>query len=134
MSLEEYLDAAEIMLWRWGYMDCCCFGANWALEKTGIDPFGSFRGSYRTAKEARSVIRKYSGLQGLVSHCMSTAGFAETAVAETGDIAVIGMPAGGRAAVAGAAVVIRHGPWWIGKALHGLIGFSGPAQKIWRVK
>ena len=133
ITLDAYIDAVLAEPWVWGKSDCCFFGGDWILAATGRDPLGPYRGIYDSALAAARFVAQGSGLVATVGAEMARCGFARTDAPEHGDIAVIDMVADSEHTAARASVVIRSGPWWIGRALDGVVGFEGQPEAMWRV-
>jgi len=118
ITLDDYLDRSLKQAWKWGYVDCCCWGGLWVAEATGKDPTERWRGRYRTAAQAGSIVARAGGLVSLVDGEMSRHGFVRTEDPEHGDLGVVlfeGLPENMRAA--GGAVVIRYASSWMARGL-----------------
>lgn len=133
IRLDDYLEAVMAEPWVWGRMDCCFFGGEWVAQATGRDPLARVRGRYDTALGAARLIAAAGGLVQLVDSVMAPCGFRRADAPEHGDIAVIDMPGHGDQAVARASVVIRSGPWWVGRTVDGIAGVQIAPQAVWRV-
>jgi hypothetical protein len=131
--LSIYLDEVLDEPWSWGSMDCCFFAGNWIRNATGRDPLGPYRGVYSSALSARRLIAIRGGLPDMVDAEMLRTGFKLTTLPEDGDIAVADLIGDGPNAVAQASVVIRVGPWWVGRSLSGLANIEAEPAKVWRI-
>lgn len=132
-TLEAYIRDAAFQAWRWGEMDCCFWAGNWIRDATGLDPLEQYRGQYRSAREAATLIRDRGGLIPMVSVEMERVGLLVTTEPDSGDIAVVSAPTGHPEAISGHSVVIRSGPWWLARGLNGCFGFDATPLKAWRV-
>ncbi len=131
MTLDEYLDAQGGKRWRWGDCDCVQFGLGWARERSGR-PLKAFF-AYRSRKDAEGALRARGGLLAIVRDWMAANGFPRVDDPEDGDIGIAPTPGVGEDAIAGYSIVIRYGPWWIGKTPRG-IGSAGATEiPAWRV-
>lgn len=131
--LAQYIDAVLSKPWAWGRTDCCFFAGDWILSVTERDPLGPYRGTYDSAPAALRLIRARRGLVRMVGAEMSRCGFARAEAANDGDIAVLRHEVDSDDAVAGAAVVIRMGSWWLARAKDGIVGMEAPTLAVWRV-
>jgi len=129
--LSEYLEKSGRAPWRWGRMDCCMFTNGWIREATGKDPYEAFPGGYATAADAKRIIIRAGGFVSLVSGVM--AGFDQTDEPETGDVAIIKLPRNNNFGIAGHALVIRLGNWWVGRSETGIAGVEAPHEIAWRI-
>ena len=50
---------------EWGRVDCCLWPADAVRAMTGKDIASDFRGKYKTARKAASLLAKAGGLEGL---------------------------------------------------------------------
>ena len=62
--LDNYVEASRARAFEWGSLDCVTFAANWKCIATGVDPIAEWRGTYKTEREALSLIVKL-GCDGL---------------------------------------------------------------------
>lgn len=130
-TLDEYLDIASRRRWSWGRMDCVQFGLGWArarAERPLRVPL-----VYWDATAASDFLEPHGGLLAVVSEWMDAYGFSPTTEPDDGDIGVAPLDRSDRMNIAGAAVVIRRGPWWIGKALRGLCSVPAEGIPAWRI-
>lgn len=134
-TLDEYLDLASRQRWRWGALpagDCVQFGLGWASARVGRPLAAPL--AYSDAQTARAFLAAHGGLLGVVSAWCEANGFAPTSEPDDGDIGVAPMEADDRMNIAGACVVIRRGPWWLGKALRGYGSVAAPQGiPAWRI-
>jgi hypothetical protein len=137
MMLDDYLDTAMRQPWQWGQMDCCAFAGGWIVAATGIDPFESWRGSYRSSGAAKRALYRAGGLLQAVRDAMRGGGFQECEDERHGDICVmLHQAARDDMRVAGGSVLIRYSHFWVARALNGIAGLDVPPEKIvarWRV-
>lgn len=110
-SFDEYLESVWAVPWEWGVLDCCFFAGNWIRDATGRDPLASFRGRYRTAREAARLLLRGGGMVPTVGAEMERGGFVRTAMPDHGDIGVLTLP--DSAGPARATCVVMSGPWWV---------------------
>lgn len=64
LLLDHYIEATKARAFEWGTLDCVTFAANWRALVTGRDPIAEWRGTYKTEREALSLIVKL-GCDGL---------------------------------------------------------------------
>lgn len=50
----------------WGAADCCAWAFDAVAAVTGVDPIADVRGTYRTAWQARRVLRRLGGLRAVL--------------------------------------------------------------------
>lgn len=134
ISLDDYLDRSLRLPWQWGQVDCCCWGGLWVGEATGKDPTERWRGRYRTAAQAGSIVARAGGLVALVDTEMQRHGFQRTDAPEHGDLGVVlfeGLPEGMRAA--GGAVVINYAGIWMARGLDFVYSGDLPVIATWAV-
>lgn len=135
MTLDEYLDIASRQRWYWGRIpagDCVQFGLGWASARVGR-PLSSPL-IYRDAGAARAFLEANGGLVGVVTQWCKAHGFARTDEPDDGDIGVAPVEGAGNMNIAGACVVIRRGPWWLGKTLSGYGSVAAPhGIPAWRI-
>lgn len=129
--LSEYLELAARAPWRWGHMDCCAFAGDWIAQATGKDPYRAVRGAYGTATEAKRLIVNAGGFVPLVTSYM--AAFETAQHPECGDIGLIETPMNDGLGIAGHALVIRLGNWWIGRSESGIAGVDAEHKIAWRI-
>lgn len=131
ITLDDYLDLASARRWAWGDMDCVQFGLGWIRARTGRDlPAWA---TYSDSDAAVAALRAHGGLESLVAAWMQENWFKATDAPEDGDVGVVPVPRTDRMNIAGACVVIRRGPWWIGKALRGIASMGARETKAWRI-
>ena len=102
-----------------GKVDCLQFGLGWVAAATGRELVAPFY--YSSAAEAREYLIAHGGLERVVGEFLEGLGFKRVSVPEEGDVAVVPMPTT-RGEEANTSVVIRSGPWWVGKTARGLAG------------
>lgn len=88
---------------------------------------------YGSRKDADAALRARGGLRATVGQWMKANGFPPTDDAEDGDIGLAEVPRFDEDAIAGAAIVIRYGPWWLGKAPKGICSIPAVGIPAWRV-
>lgn len=132
-TLDEYLDVASRQRWRWGrpYGDCVQFGLGWASARIGR-PL-SVPLAYSDPETARVFLDAHGGLAGVVSQWCEANGFAPASDPDDGDIGVAPVERSDPMNIAGACVVIRRGPWWLGKALRGFGSVAAQGIPAWRI-
>jgi hypothetical protein len=130
LRLDDYLAACGKATWRWGVMDCCQFAGRWVEGRTGRDPLADFR--YGSAKDALRILSKSGGLPNAVDRGMTSIGMRRTDAPDFGDIGVI-ETRGDVQNIAGAAVAIFNGVYWIGKQPDGLAYVKAKSLISWRV-
>jgi hypothetical protein len=130
-TLDDYLDAASRRKWSWGKMDCVQFGLEWARARSERPLRVPL--VYWDAAAAAAFLEPHGGLLAVVSEWMDAYGFMPTDAPDDGDIGVAPIDRSDRMNIAGAAVVIRRGPWWIGKALRGLASIPSDRIPAWRI-
>lgn len=130
-TLDDYLDSASQQRWAWGRMDCVQFGLGWASARVGRPLPAPL--DYRDARTAKAFLEAHGGLLSVVGQWCEANGFAPTSEPEDGDIGVAPIEAADPMNIAGASVMIRRGPWWLGKALRGYVGFSTHGIPAWHI-
>ena len=131
MTLDDYLVAWGARRFAWSKTDCIQFGLCWARERTGRVLTPSF--AYATRKDAEAALRARGGLRPVIAAWMAANSFAPTDDAQDGDIGLAEVPRFDEDQIAGAAVVIRYGPWWVGKAPKGICSIPAVGIPAWRV-
>ena len=131
MTLGEYLTAQSAARWSWGRVDCVQFGLQWARESTGR-PLTAFS-AYSGREGAMAVLETHGGLERIVRDWMVRNGFDPTDTPDDGDIGLAPVERRGEGGLAGFSVVIRSGPWWIGKTPRGIASVAVEGIPTWRV-
>lgn len=132
MTLDDYLNAQGARRFVWGVSDCVQFGLGWAREATGrpLAPFCS----YGSRAEAKRALESRGGLERVVRDWMAQNGFAPTSDPDHGDIGLAPRPPQSEDIIAGLAIVIRSGPWWVGKSPRGIRSvLAGKDILAWRI-
>ena len=131
MTLDEYLTAQSARRWRFGECDCVQFGLQWARERTGrtLTAFSVYSGR----AGALAVLEAHGGLDRIVRDWMAANGFAPVDSPDDGDIGLAPVERIGEDGLAGFSIVIRSGPWWIGKTPRGIASVSVEGIPAWRV-
>lgn len=60
-ALAELVEAYRDTPFAWGVHDCCMWAARVVQAQRGDDPAAQWRGTYRTAREARALIEREFG-------------------------------------------------------------------------
>ena len=131
MILDDYLAAWGARRFAWSKSDCIQVGLCWARERTGRHLSASF--AYATRNEADAALRARGGLRPVLEAWMTANGFPRTDDPQDGDIGLAEIPRFDEDQIAGAAVVIRYGPWWVGKAPKGICSIPATGIPAWRV-
>jgi len=131
MTLDEYLTAQSARRWSWGNVDCVQFGLQWAKEASN-HPLTAFR-AYSGRSGAMAVLEAYGGLERIVRDWMDANGFPPVEQPEDGDIGLAPVERVGDDGLAGFSIVIRSGPWWIGKTPRGIGSVAVEGIPAWRV-
>lgn len=130
MTLGEYLRTCSAKSFAWAEHDCATFIAGWARMHLGRDPL-SFA-PYDDAKSATRLMRSPEGFQGVVTHCLESAGAVPTETMERGNVALVRASTVNGKELTGAIVVRPAGRVAVvGK--HGLIFHRLPVVKMWSV-
>jgi hypothetical protein len=112
----------------WGEDDCLMALANIYMAALGVDPAAAWRGRYRTERGARRLMGK-GGVLKATTKGAGSVGWRRIAPAKAlpGDLGVA-------RTVNGAAGVIRHGDYWIGRRDRGFSAVDDRAvAAAWRV-
>lgn len=130
--LDVWLAACSAASWAWGVMDCCQFAGGWVHWRTGRDPLVAHR--YDSVASAKRVILRSGGLFNVVNDGLKAIGIEQTNSIEHGDVALVKAEVRSEHHIAGHAVVISDGRWFIGKEPDGL-SYSSDLEVIaaWRV-
>lgn len=131
LTLDDYLDAASRQRWAWGVCDCVQFGLGWASACAGR-PLSTPL-AYRDAETAVAFLEARGGLGAVVGEWMAANDFEPVSDPDDGDIGVAPLPGTDRMSIAGACVVIRRGPWWLGKTLRGFGSVRAEGIPAWRI-
>ena len=131
MTLQDYLDLQAGRRFVWGESDCVAFGLQWARARTGR-PLQAFF-EYASRDQAAQAIAARGGLEAIVTDWMDRNGFAPTQDPDDGDLGLAPARGGCDDSIAGCAVVIRCGPWWIGKAPRGIASVAAKGIPAWRI-
>lgn len=136
MTLKEYLAHAGRQRFQWGgAVDCWTFSLNWAMECTGRDPLGEFRGAYATAREARRIVRRQGGTLPFAESLLFAAGFARTEAPAAGDVGLVWAPwkyHHGRTIFAHATgICLRPNLWAVKPFTGGLLAANFPLIRAW---
>jgi hypothetical protein len=91
---QQFLINQREQPFQYGERDCCLFVADAVLAMTGNDLAASFRGKYRTRKEALVLIKDYAGkpsVEAVVEKVMQEHGLQEVlpSYAQRGDIVLV---------------------------------------------
>lgn len=84
--LIQLIESRKATPFAWGRIDCCLWAADAALAMTGIDHAHDLRGTYTTARGARSALRFIGGLDGAGARAGPPIG---PLFAATGDIGIV---------------------------------------------
>ncbi len=131
LTLDDYLDAVSCRRWSWGTMDCVQFGLGWASARRGRQLRAPI--VYQDPESGKAFLEDHGGLVAVVSEFMAANGFEPTLSPDDGDVGVAPVPRADRMNIAGAAVVIRRGPWWIAKSLRGIASVAVEGIPAWRI-
>lgn len=110
---------------EWGVNDCCLWPADAVLAMTGRDPAASLRGTYASARGAKSALQQVGGLAGAGARCGVEI---PPLFAQIGDVGLVNNT-GERDAGA-----VCIGEQWlaVGRKKMGLVELSA-ARRAWRV-
>lgn len=85
-DLTEFLAQAGRRPFVWGSFDCLLYAADWARERSGVDPAVGLRGSYGDQRAARLIMLRAGGIAALVGKQLAPLGWRETQYPDRGDI------------------------------------------------
>lgn len=88
--LSALVSAALQRPFEWGVNDCALFAADAILAQTGTDPATGWRGQYRSAREARTLMRA-RGIADKITLLASLLPEVPLSRADAGDIAILGI-------------------------------------------
>lgn len=113
-SFAAFLSRKSREPFAWGTNDCVMFAADAVLAITGDDPCAKFRGKYKTAKGAATLMRKHGGLSSAVHAAVDALGFQKVSpfFAQRGDIALA-------ETINGLTVIVRASNDWVGPGADG---------------
>ena len=132
-ALGAFLAAKAGRRFEWGCWDCCLFVADAIEAMTGVDIAASFRGEYRTYRDALKLMRRRCGdwpLEITVEKVAEEYGMAEIAVAraQRGDMV---LASNGRRLVMG--IVALNGRELIVLSHRLMRAPMSAARRAWRV-
>lgn len=91
--LRDRILADQDRAFTWGEHDCILFACTCIEAMTGIDPAVEYRGTYRSAREARSLLKRL-GVKSPADAMKSHFGEIFPAIARAGDIVACPTPTG----------------------------------------
>ena len=127
-ALSRFLRAQARRPFGWGD-DCLMFGADWVLDRRGVDPAARWRGVYDDEAGAAAILTAGGGFEAMMRAALADLGILPTgANAVRGDIGLIRvMSPAGEADVCG----ICTGGRWAARSARGLgIGPASP-RLVW---